>query len=182
MKRAFLVLGPPASGTRMMTGLMISAGCWGDSGHEQRLDNNIPDEELIVWRRSVPHGTGWPNLGALISELVCKSYNVTALVMSRDWFAMSQAQAKEPYAPLYAPNKFTTLDNLQRSYREIFGTLRQTNIPFSIVNYETLVQRPHLALSALLGQLNLPTPDRVIVYDGNAKYYKEAEYETSRVS
>jgi LPS sulfotransferase NodH len=47
-KRAFLVLGPESSGTRLMTKLLMVAGCYGDDGHVQRLDRdplpNVPFE------------------------------------------------------------------------------------------------------------------------------------------
>lgn len=34
---AYLVLGPEASGIRLMASILIGAGCYGDSGHTQRL-------------------------------------------------------------------------------------------------------------------------------------------------
>ena len=70
MKRAFLVLGAESSGTRLVTRLLIAAGCHGDGGHQQPFDkwqaasSPFDGKDPIVWRRSYPWTEYhlWPNL------------------------------------------------------------------------------------------------------------------------
>ncbi len=93
MKKAFLVLGPESSGTRFITKLLINAGCFGDSDHDQRLDiledrERINEEELphddtpIVWRRSYPHRGIFADIGNPIRQLRQIGYDVRAVIMT----------------------------------------------------------------------------------------------------
>lgn len=172
-KRAYLVLGPESSGTRLMTKLLISAGCWGDDGHEQRLDGMNREAlvrlgpPLIVWRRSVPHAGEWPNVAGLVSGLRDCGYSVTALVMSRDWHATACSQLAAPHAETVAE----ALANIQRAYRDIFAGL--DGVPYEVVNYEALVLHGRPVLRYLMRRLGLDEPCGVTVYDGNAKWYPE---------
>jgi len=167
-KRAFLVLGPESSGTRLMTCLLISAGCYGDDGHEQRLDHGLPvAEPLIVWRRSLPHRGEWPDLRAIIRNLKGAGYETTALVMSRDWHALVQSQLAAPHAL----DTETALAQIRQAYALIFYMLHVTDTPSEIVNLEALIQRPNEVAGHLMQRLGLPQPTGVEIYDANAKYY-----------
>lgn len=84
--KAFLVLGGESTGTRMVTQLLCEAGCYGDHGHQQRLDNSLPiDQPLVVWRRSVPHARKMPDIQAMISRLEDFGYEVTAVRIGLKW-------------------------------------------------------------------------------------------------
>lgn len=167
-KRAFLVLGPESSGTRLMTKLLIAAGCYGDDGHEQRLDCAIPaDEPLVVWRRSVPHRKEWIRVREVVARLSDAGYSVTAIVMSRDWHALGLSQVQAPHVA----DVETATANAQRAYCLIFGSLSATNTPFEVVNYEAIVSRPQATVAALMRRLGLAEPEGTYLYDGNAKYY-----------
>lgn len=169
MKRAFLVLGAQASGTRLMTSLLMNAGCWGDDGHTQRLDTVIPDQPLIAWRRSFPHGGNWPDVANLEHVLTISGYETTAIITNRDWHAMAHSQMKEPYAPEFAPTLEVTIANIQKAYTTIFQNL---DIPFYVVSYEALVARPQQGVNALLSMIGLPQIKGTHIYDGNGKYYE----------
>ena len=58
--KAFLVVGPECSGTKMVNDALIKAGAFGQAGYEQEMDNldfsGRPD--LIVLRRSAANGGG----------------------------------------------------------------------------------------------------------------------------
>lgn len=168
-KRAFLVLGPESSGTRLMTGILIAAGCYGDSGHEQRLDSGIPDNEpLIVWRRSVPHRGQWPQLNVAFNLLERNGYEVTVLIMSRDWHSMAISQELAPHAD----DVDVAQENIRRAYIHIFQHIRSNR--FEIVNYEALTQRPGGTIKYLCGRLGLPEPvNPPAIYDGNSRYYPD---------
>ena len=170
-KRAFLVLGPESSGTRLWTRILIGAGCFGDDGDVQRIDSGIPDESMVVWRRSIPHGRKWPAIPMITTDLRIAGYHVAALVTTRDWYAATQSQV----AAGHVPNADAGRANLQRAYPFITGALTSNRVPYVMASYEALVQRPDRFLqwvSVQLG-LGLGLPDGG-VYDGNAKWYGDA--------
>lgn len=172
INRAFLVLGPESSGTRLMTRLLITAGCYGDDGHKQRLDEHIPDNEpLIVWRRSVPHDGQYPDLAKMVKGLRAVGYVVTAVIMSRDWHAMAESQVNAPHTR----SKKVAAANTRDAYRHIFAYLPY-QVPYELVNYESLTRRPETAVKRLYERLGLDVPAGAwtYIYDGNAKYYEEA--------
>ena len=92
---AYLVLGPESSGTRLMTRILIAAGCAGYDGHDQVFDTALPiaDGRPIVWRRSVPHRREWPEIGWMLRLLCEQGYTPRIVVMARDWYAMARSQA-----------------------------------------------------------------------------------------
>ena len=82
-KRAYLVLGPEGSGTKLVTRLFVEAGCQGEWSHKQKFDREGPAGELVVVRRSYPHNGSWPNLKTLAGQLL--EYEVRAVVMIRTY-------------------------------------------------------------------------------------------------
>lgn len=174
MKRAYLVLGPESAGTRLMTRLLIAAGCFGDDGHDQRLDKDLELDSIIdcdlAWRRSFPYGVDheWPDLPAIRERIHKAGYLATALVMSRDWHAMAISQQ---YTHTDGDIELALL-NIKRAYREIFAGLGDT--PYELVNYEALTQRP-ATVDYLFPRIGLPSPAGVYIYDGNTRYYYEKE-------
>lgn len=166
--RAFFVIGPESSGTRLMTRLLIAADCQGDDGHEQRWDREAPKGEMIVWRRSFPHGGEWPKIEELAGSLIGQGYQVMFLVMSRDWHAMSDSQIQAGHVP----GMETALKHIRDAYSRIFAFLTITGYPFEIVNYETLIRPGGEAVFCLMNRLELTIGRSVDIYDGNAKYYK----------
>lgn len=174
--RAYLVLGPESSGTRLVTRLLIAAGCWGDDGHKQRMDGMSRATLLtlrpapLVWRRSVPHNGQWPDVRGIVEGLRDCGYTVTALVVSRDWHAMACSQLHAPHVKSVAE----ALQNISQAYRRIFAGLGE-DVPFEVVNYEALVAHPRPVLRYLARRLGLSEPADVQVHDANEKWYpKEA--------
>lgn len=168
-KRAFLVLGAESSGTRLLTQQLVGVGCYGDFGHVQRLDTAVPaDEPLIVWRRSLPHGNDheWPNIGGVIDQLAMDGYEVTAVVLTRDWHCTAISQEGQHVA-----NVSEALANIRAAYREIFFALVSTEINYELISYEALTTKPQ-SMRYLLRRLGLPESPMVSVYDGNRRYYE----------
>jgi len=163
MKRCFLVLGPESSGTRWLTSILCDAGCAGSAEHQQPWDSEPLRGDLVVWRRSFPHGAEWPNLTAMFDGLRDNHYDVFGLVMVRDWFAMESSQRR------FRDDDVTT--NTQRAYRDIFLALQ--DVPFIVVSYEALLSRPDAYATRLLERLELSQPVTVAAIDGNEKYYGE---------
>src|SRR5581483_9496380 len=94
-KRAFLVLGPESSGTRLVTRCLIAAGCQGCGDHAQDLDASLDGAaDLIVWRRSLPHGSLWPDLREMLLALRSHGYAVQVLVTVRSHYCMVRSQIR----------------------------------------------------------------------------------------
>jgi hypothetical protein len=85
-KKAFFVIGAESSGTRVLTQAFIAAGCWGDGGHAQRLDDlNFNDRPpIIVFRRSLPHANKWPKVADLKRRMEGGGYEVKIVGIERD--------------------------------------------------------------------------------------------------
>lgn len=165
-KRAFMVLGGESTGTRLVTRLLLAAGCYGDGDHVQRLDTHIPeDKPLLVWRRSVPHANEMPNIAEMALALVRAGYVVTAVITVRDWLCTAQSQVKAPHAP----NDAAALYSLQNAYRHIFAEL-PAFVPYIMVNYESLALQPERGAANLYSLLNLTPETAVYIYNGNEKY------------
>jgi len=176
MKQGYFVVGPESSGTRLMTQLLMGVGCFGDYTHDQRLDEPglWPDEQRLVWRRSVPHRHNMPDVFLCIMRMRSNGYNTTVLVMSRDWHSMAISQEQIGHV------KSTTeaLSNIQLAYTYIFNSLLDATVAFEIVNYEALVARPQECAHYLFNRIGLGSSKQpklpVVVYDGNARYYERS--------
>lgn len=172
---AFLVLGPEASGTRLLTKLLVGAGCAGDDGHEQRWDRSVPAAAQLasaaglVWRRSLPHAGQWPDLLGMIANLRLCGWRVHALILSRDWRAMSAAQVTTGHVATGA----AALAHIRQAYHQIMHDLALADMEvYEIVNYEALVLHPRPVIMGLLARQGLAlTTDLPPIYDGNAKHY-----------
>ena len=172
-KRAIFVFGPESSGTRLMTRLLILAGCWGDADHSQRLDVSPPpdDVNLVVWRRSVPHAARWFSIDNLISHLEPHGFTrFQAVVTARDLHAMSHSQV----AAGHVPSVQAARTNIQRAYTHIFSQLAKRSIPHILVTYEGLTTRPRETLRWLTSALDLTLPAVIPeIYNGNEKWLEK---------
>ncbi len=177
-KRAILVLGPEASGTRLATRILVKAGCVGDDNHVQRLDWWPPDgASPIVWRRSLPHMKIWPDLGQMIRELRHGGYMVSAVVTDRLTEPMATAQARD-----HVKNRTVARGNIVRA-RVRLGILdnpQGSAMPVYRLQYEDLVADPTDTIQQLIDAVGIPNApaaakiaSEVNVYDGNAQYDAE---------
>lgn len=168
-RRAYFVMGPESSGTRITTRLLVAAGCWGDDGHPQRLDNfafmRAPD--LIVLRRSVPHATQWPPIAEIVGLMRAAKYEVYGIVTTRDMFCMVSSQVRVGHVPAPAH----AWRNIRFAYKHIFKEIDEVGIWYVVSSYEALIQRPKEYSAWLGGVLGLPAPKGIEIRDGNAKYY-----------
>ena len=170
-RRAYLVLGPESSGTRLMTRILIAGGCTGDDGHAQRWDAKLPEGvSPIVWRRSVPHGGYWPDVERCIAALKVRGYQVTVVVTMRDWWAVIRSQV----AVGHVESEEQALTNLRNAYRLIFSGLLAHPVDYVVVGYEGLAQRSETVLAWLSKRLGLARVADVVIYNGNAKHTEEA--------
>jgi hypothetical protein len=175
MMRAFLVLGPESSGTRLLTRVLMAGGCAGDDGMVQRFDSwQFGKQDPIVWRRSVPYTAShlWPNIELdLLKPLRRHGYDdIMALVTTRDWFSLWRSQVDPKNG--HAPNEAAALENIQLAYLEIFKQLGNLKLPFLVVAYEALVFFKKQAVLPLLKKLGLRgQPNLVVIRNQLGKYY-----------
>lgn len=171
--RAFFVLGPESSGTRLVTRLLIAAGCHGSSDHVQPLDDSqfnlksIPISTPVVWRRSIPHNNEIPKISAMIDRVHPRT--TMAIVTVRDWYCIVQSQLRDN-------QHATSLDqanyNIFHAYELIFTKLSYWKIPYRIFVYEAAVLNPEMAQSRFLESLGLPALSKPVeIHNGNDKYW-----------
>lgn len=171
--RAFFVLGPESSGTRLATQILVNAGCFGSADHVQVLDGDKFDLSVIdpwvpiVWRRSFPHNGQIPHLAEMLRRV--KYRQVTAIVTVRDWTCIHLSQLRDNQ---HATTPEQADRNIAQAYELIFHKLRICNVGFRTFVYESLVHDSQ-AQARFLESIGLPVPSKLIeVYDGNAKYRK----------
>ncbi len=173
MTVAVLVVGAEGSGTRLMTRLLMAAGCLGGDDGVQAFDRFVPPATCpIVWRKSYPHYGRWPNLRRMAARGRLQGYEVRAVVMLRDWHALCASQVAAHHVATLADARWRSREAYRRIFRglELAG-LTQAYIP---VTYEALVDRPTPVMEGVFRELGLPegTPLPFPITDANAKYYK----------
>lgn len=178
-KRAFVVMGVPSSGTRLMARLLVAAGCHSDKPDAQPFEHNDfwegekPTQELIIVRRHVAIGRSpfWAKDENIITALRMESYDVFGIVMSRCQIIIEQSMIAAPHTD--------TLDKargqVQFCWQNILRNIPM-DCPFDVVQYESLVKHPRQYLDLLGARWGLTFPDEVeCITDGNEKYWEALE-------
>ena len=174
-----MIYGPESSGNRLLRRILIAGGCAGDPGLDQSFDKELPmaeDVPLIVWGRSVPGNVppnSWPSFYIQdIGQARKHGYDVFGLVMVRDWYCMAQSQVDTEFKPaqhVWQANRWSAI-----AYTRIFDAFDRLAVPFYIITYEAIIQRPERFVSHLYQDLGLKLAGELEpIYDGNAKYYEK---------
>ena len=158
-KRAFIVIGPVSTGTRLTTQILLAAGCHGSAEHKQPFDVEPITEDPVVWRRSVPHGNDWhyPELGEMLAKL--QGYHTTLVVTIRDMVPTVLSQAARHRR--IDPAESRGMNRL--AYRHVFAQLASSRLPFVLSVYESLILHPAFAQRALCRQLGLKLAEDDVV-------------------
>lgn len=169
-RRAFFVVGPAGSGKRLLMSALLAAGCWGDDGPAQRLDDLWFDgrPDVIAFWRSIPHGEGWPPVADIVQLMRDAGYAVTVLVTVRDPYAMARSQVQANHVA-FLENAYAYIE---QAYMYLFGQIAPLVVRLVMVPYEAMVlHRKTLAL--LLADLGLEMAGRRLptIYDGNLWHY-----------
>ena len=131
--KAFLVLGPEGSGTRWLTRLFLSCGCFGDGDHKQRLDREPPPADRhVVWRRSFPHGPGWPSVEALVDTAESWGREPIVICAIRDMYAITRSQRR-----LQSRCQKASLAKIHEAYESIIHGASLLELPFYMSIYDT---------------------------------------------
>lgn len=136
MNRAFFVVGPESSGTRLMTKILMCCGCRGTDSDWQAFDSGFTcDGGHIVYRRSIPHSKVWPNLKTTVTHMEIAGFMPYLVVMTRDWLAMMKSQI----ARGHVLNQRQADENIRDAYAEIFSTANTVSGKWCMISYEALV-------------------------------------------
>jgi hypothetical protein len=175
--KAFLIVGPESSGTRMVTDALIRAGVFGQPGHTQELDNldfsGRPD--LIVLRRSVPHGDLWPDLSRVIRSMTEAGYAVSPIVTYRDkdYCVRSQLRAGHKATESEARTSYYW------AYKHIFKHLAACGLFPVVCHYTSFVNNVEFR-TLFFAQLGLPCPE-LELFDANLQYPRRVRQFDRRV-
>jgi len=161
-KPFYLVTSPESNGNRFLVKLLVSAGCYGQSGHEQPFDdrgrhaaslwpNRIRDRrywsrghemaKCAAMHRSIPHNGVWPDLVALVKQIDTLGYEPRILVSFRpeDVARISQVTQKHVRTEEQAE---TNILRAQRHVIDALGTMPKVWVRF--VLYEQLGHEHYL--------------------------------------
>jgi len=166
MKTAYFVLGPESSGTRMLAQAFVGAGCFGDGGHQQRMDDlDFPGRpDTIVFRQSLPHGDGWPDCTRIIGSMASAGYAVQPVLIVRDKDHTVRSQRARGHAFFSRRARRRIADALDFAYRQL-ARVGQTPL---VVLYEPFV-RHEAVRRAFFEQLCLEYPTMEF-FDANARH------------
>lgn len=167
---AYLVVGPESSGTRLVTRILMAAGCGGSDKHRQPFDLEVPSGlSNLVWRRSFPHRGVTPDLEDLVVKLNEAGYiDVSAVVTHRDMYSTmrSQVDNRTPGSLRVAMTRYRS------AYLSIYLQLIELDLPYYTVSYEALILEPEMVPRKLLKMLSLSQEVELEeIYDGNKVYY-----------
>jgi len=156
MNELVFVIGPESSGTRGTTKLLISNGYWGHTTHgqpldsfvleEQPLSNIIPaGEKRIVFRRSIPHARGFPDLLKIDTLFLDEGYKTKWLIVLRDIGEIVRSKV----ARQHAEDKSQAMLNTIYEYQWILekATYKSTGVFFFPFTYH--IKQPQKAVQLL---------------------------------
>ena len=166
MKRAILVLGPESSGTRLVTRMLVEAGCKGNADHYQWFDDHEFEGSPVVWRRSFPHGKRWPDLARMQGRLAEAGYSTSAIVVVREHHSNVQSSVYRGRTP----DRLLASVTVQQGFLRLFRELDRTGMPFVVLTYEAICAGPEQMQEWLSEAFGLPGVSRVEVEDGNRKW------------
>lgn len=172
-KHCFITCGPESSGNHLITNLLLSWGCWGQADGIQSLDQEnwadllIPPGRDLVWLRSLPHGSVWPDFDQLSLQIRRYGYLPHVVIIVRSKFPTIVSQL----------NHERVLTPEEGSYKYAYGLALVLNwcithcVPYSLVTYEGIIHSRGLQ-RALCAELQLVWSDLFAMKDENPKHLK----------
>jgi len=137
---------------------------------EEGISIDIDGVDLLVWRRSLPHGgrEEWPDLRLMIKALRRRGFEVWVVVILRDWLVTAKSQVRRGMAA----SVDEALERIHRSVLSSLEAIKHESVAWHVVLYESLVLHPHSATSQLFKHLDLTLPAKFEKpVDMNLKYY-----------
>ncbi len=169
--KAFLVMGPESSGTRMLTGSLIMAGAYGQDTHQQDLDDlRFEDrDDIIVLRRSIPHANKKPDLAGIYTLMSNAGYKVFPIYISRldEYTAKSQILNGHSEVPSEAYQK------IREAEAHAIESFLRIGVQLIRLSYEAFIEDRQIR-EDFFYLLGMPYPEDMKYYDANQKYREGA--------
>lgn len=154
IRRAFLLLGPEASGVHDVRHHLVKRGVQGSTGAGQMFDGprftiKVPADakDVIAVSRSFPHAGHWVDIEAAVKALRDAGYQPHVIVVVRHSPTLVGLMVKEGHAG----HRRQAASNLDKAHQLIFDTLLQMGQEFSIYTYEGFCQTPPEEMARRLG-------------------------------
>lgn len=176
----YFVFGPESSGNRLMARILIAAGCEGDPDEFQREfhDLLLSGKENIVLHRSFPYGAKgagrhFPDIPQLVAQAKEYGYTPTAVVMMRDILCATRSAAKSHTHG----DEDEAVQNYLQAITTIFSGIKETELDYCPINYESLVKNKQVLINWLLPALGFSSfsPLDEEINDANDKWYDRAK-------
>lgn len=146
-KEMIFVVGVESSGTRLLTKIFVDLGYFGDYTHAQRLDKENSNKEKIVYRRSIPHATKYPDILRIKARF--KQYNIKTIITHRDFICNTKSKVQNNHS-----KKETVYNDIQEQYIFIGNNLSSLK-PFTIISTSQLFTDPKRTLKNLLNYIEI---------------------------
>ena len=161
--KAFIILAPENSGSKMLTRYFLETGCDGEAGFIQRFDSELPaPEKNIVWKtHNLGSQPGTVEIKTAIARAAKAGYDPVVLLLFRDPFALAQGQVQRGFY-----TDFT--DAHERAYNwyvEAFAFLKKQKIDWRVVSYDSIVCYKQDYLQMILGDFDLKHPTSFYIDD-----------------
>lgn len=154
MRKAYLIVGPESSGTRVVTRLFVEIGCVGGFTHHQPLDKFVQggggieqhgEDARFVFRRSVPHNLSWPDLGDIDKRFKEHGCETLWIVLVRDWYALAHSKARQGHTKALDE----AYGKLVPQYNHIFKCILENDLNYILLSTSLMFVHPVRALRRL---------------------------------
>ena len=192
-RRAYVVLGPEISGTKLLAEILLK--CCNLQGRV--TDGFLPDEkeDLIMVRWSLPsglfdlptpqwtsHNDRMVDVNSIIEGLSKKGYLPVFLGISRSWIAVTKSRLKQykehKDSRFGEPDSLDThLHMVRRGISYFYDNVPHSGFPWYMFSYEEITNTPELIVPQLAKMLNLEFKglDKLDwpIKSQNSKWFKE---------
>lgn len=171
-KKCYIVCGPESSGNRLMTSILVRAGCWGEGSTNQPRLEDVPDVEKAV---VIIHH----NLASSFAKLNERGFDVMAIMLVREWTANIESLINRGFDQDRMAAERRILTTLASN---LFDALCY-NVPMVVTTYESI---NHDSLPDLLNRLglrsdNLNEPLSLVGQEYPNQTYYPSPLETNKV-
>lgn len=169
MMKAFIILAPENSGSKMLTRYFIEAGCLGEAGYTQAFDNSLPSpEKQIVWKtHNLNSNSKTIEIKTAITKVIEAGYEPIVLLLFRDPYAIAKGQVQRGFEKEFSE----ALTLVYSWYVKAFEFLKKQKIPWTILSYESVIAYKQDYLQMVLSDHKLDYPKQFYIDDQNKKHF-----------
>jgi len=164
-KQAFFVFGPESSGNHLTCEILKRCGCfWED---EFPIEKICRRSDLVVFRRSVPHGACFDDPAIHMKQFHQQGFEVKTIIPTREWTATVLSNYFHRY-----PTIHEAMRSLIKAHNHIWENIKKL-YPFWLFNTSFLFKRPREAVKTLELFTGLTYRGSVDwIYDADKKHHE----------